>query len=76
MRSLRVEPAHLSVCVSEKWNLGAQRIEIKQARLESVVQIGCVVGNLVNVVDELRFDRRLQIEQILGQLRRGDSVAE
>ena len=57
VRTLRVQAAHLRVCVSEKRNFGAQRIEIEQMCFETVVQIGCVVGNLVTMVNELRFKR-------------------
>src|ERR1700733_15617139 len=38
-------------------------------RLASIIQIGRVVGDLVSQIDQLRFQRRPQIEQILRQFR-------
>ena len=37
--------------------------------LKAVVQIGGVVGNFVGQVDELRLQRRPQVQQVLRQLR-------
>src|SRR5271163_180594 len=37
--------------------------------LESVVEVRCVVRNLVHEVNQLRFERRPLVEQILSQLR-------
>ena len=55
----------------------ADSLRDAQARLESVVQIGGVVGDLVDQIDQLRFERRAFIEQIFGELRkfRGEIIA-
>ena len=63
-------PVHLVVNLRERRQLVAQQLQIQQARLESIVEIGCVVSDLVHAVHELRFERRPQIEIVFGQLRK------
>ena len=66
---LRILALHFRVCVGEKRNLRAQRIEIEQARLETVVQIGCVVGDLVDQSISCASSGGRSIEQIFRQFR-------
>ncbi len=61
---------HFRVRCVEHRHLRAELIEIKQARLEAVVEIGRVVGDFVDQIDELRFERRPFIEQVFGELRK------
>ncbi len=42
--------------------------DLKQTRLNAIVEIGRKVGDLVGEVDQLRFKRRALIEKILGEL--------
>ena len=59
----------------EKRNFVAQRVQVEQIGFQRVVEVGGVVGDFVHPVDELRFERWPQIQQILGQLRmRGGGV--
>jgi len=55
--------------VVEKRDLGAQSVEIEQFRLSGVVEVGGVVGNFVHPIDELRFERRAEVEKVLGEMR-------
>src|SRR6267142_5893276 len=48
----------------------AKRLEIQDLRLECIINVSGVVGNLVHTVDQLRFEWRLQIQQVLGELRK------
>ncbi len=42
--------------------------DLKQARLDAVVEVGRQVGDLIGEVDQLRLERRTLIEQIAGEL--------
>ena len=61
---------HLAIGRGEERNFRAQLLEIEQVRFETVVEIGGVVGDLVHEIDQLRFERRALVEQILGELRK------
>ena len=67
---LRMAAVHFRISRIENRHFGAQLLEIEQARLEAVVEVGRVVGDLVHQVDQLRFERRAFVEQIFGQLRK------
>ena len=41
--------------------------ERENAGVKAVVEIGGQVGNLVGQIDQLRFERRKLVEEILGQ---------
>jgi len=57
------------VDIREKRDFVAQGVQIEQIGFQRVVEVGGVVSDFVNPVDELRFEGRTQFEQILGQLR-------
>ena len=42
---------------------------VEKPGLEAIVEVGRVVGNLIGKIDQLRFQRRAQIEQVFRQLR-------
>src|SRR6266850_1324960 len=60
---------HLAVDLAKKRYFLAQRLHIEKLGFESVVEIGGVVRDFVHPVDELRLERRAQIEKVLGELR-------
>jgi hypothetical protein len=63
------------VDVREKRDFVPQRVQIEQIGFERVVEVGGVVGDFVDPVNELGFKRRPQVQQILGQFRmRGGRV--
>src|SRR5882762_10435520 len=61
---------HLIVDLAKKRYFFAQRLHVEELGFESVVEIGGVVLDFVHPVDELRLERRAQIEKILGELRK------
>ena len=61
---------HLVVDFRERRQLPAQHLQIKQPRLESIVEIGRVISNLIHAVHELRLERRPQIEIVFRQFRK------
>ena len=60
---------HLCIKFAKKRNLAAEDGEIEKLGFEGIVEIGGVVGNLIYPVNELSFERRAQIQEILGELR-------
>ena len=59
----------IRISLREEWNFGAKAIEIKQFGFPGVVQVGSVVGDFIDPIDQLRFERRPQIKKILSQIR-------
>ena len=51
----------------EHRHFGADQFEIQQVRFVAVVEVGGVVGNLVDEIDQLRFERRALVEQIFRE---------
>ena len=43
--------------------------EIQDAGREAVVEVSREIRNLVGQIDQLRFERRLLIQEVLGKLR-------
>src|SRR6185437_3845764 len=68
-RRVRIFRQHGRVEALEKLDSGAGRGERQNSRLEAVVEVGGGVGDFVSQVDQLRFERRELVEEILGQLR-------
>ena len=58
----------LDVIALEDRHALANLRQLQQLGLEAIVKVGGVVGNLVGQIDELRLQRRPQIEQVFGQL--------
>ncbi len=58
----------LRVDFAKKRNFLAQNGEIQKLGFESIVDIGRVVGDFIDPVDELRFEGRAQIEEVFGKL--------
>ena len=69
-RSARMAMLHLGIGRVECRDLRAQLLEIEEARLETIVEIGCVVRDFVHQIDQLRFKRRPLVEKILGERRK------
>ena len=66
--ALRVAAVHVLVRCIEERDFAAQPIEINQVRLETVVEVGGVVGDLVHEINELSFERRALLQQVFGEL--------
>ena len=47
---------------------GAQRGEIEKSRLEAIVEIGCVIRNLIDEIDQLGFERRALVQEIFREI--------
>src|SRR6267143_2548939 len=60
---------HLIVHLAKKRYFFAQYLYVKELGFESIVEIGGVVRDFVHAVDELRLERRAQIEKVFGKLR-------
>src|SRR5258708_18313479 len=60
----------LPIDFAEKLNFPAQNGEIQKLGFEGIVDIGGVVGDYINAIDELGFQRRAQIQKIFGKLRK------
>jgi len=54
----------------EKRHFAAQGVDVEKAGLECVVEVRGVVGDFVDPIDELRFERRTEVELIFGELRK------
>src|SRR5215472_9003308 len=61
----------------KKPNLCTDLINIDNSRLKSVIELGGVVGDFVDQVDQLRFERRTLVKEVLRKFRkfRGRIVA-
>src|SRR6267143_375676 len=68
---------HLAVDLAKKRYFLAQRLHIKKLGFESIVEIGGVIGNFIDPIDELRLEGQAQIEEVFGKPRkfRGGIVA-
>ncbi len=60
----------LRIDFAEKSNFLAQDSKIEKLGFEGIIDVRGVVGNFVDPVDELRFERRPQIQQVFGELRK------
>src|SRR5260370_6773155 len=60
----------LRITFAKKSDFLAQHSEIEKLSFEGIVDVRGVVGNFVDPVDELRFERRPQIQQVFGELRK------
>src|SRR5260370_14271118 len=60
----------LRIDFAEKSNFLAQDSKIEKLGFERIIDVRGVVGNFLDPVDELRFDRRPQIQQVFGELRK------
>src|ERR1019366_8941153 len=58
----------LHIAIGQDIDVGADVINLKQAGLHAIVQIGCEVGNLVGQIDDLRLQRRPPPEQVAGEI--------
>src|ERR1700733_4313717 len=65
--ALGIAAVDLRVCIIEDGHFGAQQFEIEQARFETVVEVGGVVSDFVNEIDELGFQRRLLVQKIFSE---------
>src|SRR5260370_9421520 len=60
----------LRIDFAEKSNFLAQDSKIEKLRFEGIIDVRGVVGNFVDPVDELPFERRPQIQQVFVELRK------
>jgi len=58
----------LRVDFAKKRSLLAQNSQIQKAGFERVVHIGRIVGNFIDAIDELGFERWAQIQKILRKM--------
>jgi hypothetical protein len=65
----RDTPQHGVVEAAEERHALAHLLQREDAGVEAVVQVGGQVGDLVGQIDQLRFQRRKLVEEVLGQLR-------
>ncbi len=54
--------------IGKQRNFTAQRFQIQKVRLQRIVQVGGVVRDFIHPIDQLRFQRRPQIQKVFGQL--------
>lgn len=66
----RVRAIHGAIGFREDGDFIEQRREIKQFGFAGVVEVGGVVRDFVNAVDELSFERRAEIEEIFREFRK------
>ena len=52
----------------EKRDLSVQLIEVEKFRFHCIVEVGCVVGDFIHAVYQLRFERRPLVQQVFIQL--------
>ena len=50
----------------KNWDAGANLVKCEQVGFVAIVEIGGVVGDFVGEIDQLRFERRTLVEQVLG----------
>ena len=67
--SLGVGRMNLSVGLRENRDFFSQSIEVEELRVTRVVEIRGVVGDFIDPIDELTFQRRTKLEKILGKMR-------
>jgi hypothetical protein len=65
---LGVQGLYFAVAAVEQIHAAEDLLDREQAGFVAIVQISGVVGDLVGEVDQLRFERRPQIQKILGKL--------
>ncbi len=51
----------------EEGNFVAEGVQIEKIGLEGIVEVGRIVGDFIHPIDELRFERRAEVEQIVRQ---------
>jgi hypothetical protein len=61
---------HSGVDLPKKDDFLTQRIEIEQICFEGIIEVGGVVSDFVDPVDELGFQGRTEVEEILLELRK------
>src|ERR1700683_2172769 len=71
--ALGIEPVNFLVGLIEDGHFGAQQIEIQKAGFEAVVEVGGVVSDFVNEIDELRLQKGLPVQEIFGERGKFDS---
>ena len=54
--------------MAEEGYVGAELFELDQMRFVAVVEVGGVVGDFIDEVDELSLERRALVEEIFGEL--------
>jgi hypothetical protein len=59
----------LGVAASEDVNVIADVTDLEQARLYTIVEICCEVGDLVGEIDQLSLKRGSLIQQVVGKFR-------
>jgi hypothetical protein len=57
----------LVVKLTEEWDVVADLIDFEDAGVESVVEVGGEVSDFVSDIDELRFERRAKVEEVVGE---------
>src|SRR4029077_12427893 len=69
LEALRVAAVDFFIKSGKQRHLGADHSDIQDLRFVAVVEVGGVVGDLVDEIDQLRFDRRTLAEQIFRERR-------
>ena len=46
----------------------AHVVDVEDAGVKAVIEVGGEVGDFVGEVDQLRFERRAEVEEIFGEL--------
>ena len=58
----------LIVKAVEERDVVADVVDFEDAGVEAVIEVGGEVGDFVGEVDELRFERRTEVEEVVGEL--------
>src|SRR5450631_4862281 len=53
---------------AKECNFVSQSLHIEKAGFQGVVEVGGVVGDFVDAIDELGFERRAKVEEIFGKV--------
>src|ERR1700733_2241784 len=59
----------LAIAAAEDVDVLANMANIEQPGFDAIVQVRGEIGDLVGKIDQLRFERRAQVEKIFGELR-------
>ena len=71
LRRMGMSAQYRVITAAQDADVVADVADVEQLGLDAVVEVGGEVGDLVGEVDDLGFERRLAVEQVLGELGMG-----
>jgi hypothetical protein len=69
----RILRLNLVVKTAEERDVAAHICHVQDARVETIIEVRCQVGDLVGEIDELCLEWRTKIEEIFSELRMGSA---